>query len=179
MLKNSVFILISIVIAGFFSCNNKIQPEIENDLVDVINQYRIDNGLPAIPESESLNFVAEQHVYDLAENQPDKGECNMHSWSDKGSWTACCYTDDHAQAQCMWDKPRELTSYQGDGYEIASYSGENISGEEALSVWKTSEPHHDVILNKDIWEDMEWNAIGAATYKGYAVVWFGTEPDIQ
>ena len=64
-------------------------------------------------------YVAEAHVQDLSYNQPVGGQCNMHSWSDRGSWSGCCYTDDHAASQCMWDKPRELTRYPGNGFEIA------------------------------------------------------------
>jgi hypothetical protein len=57
-----------------------------------------------------------------------QGDCNMHSWSDKGFnvWNSCCYTSDHAEAECMWDKPREITfgSFTGFGYENAAKSGE-------------------------------------------------------
>lgn len=167
---------------GFFlitinGCKEEL-PNYEGNLAEVINQYRIEKGLNKILISPSLTIVAEAHVKDLANNQPDKGNCNMHSWSDKGTWSACCYTDDHSEASCMWNKPSELTSYQGNGYEIAAWYSGDISANRALSQWQGSQGHHNVILNKDNWNDNEWKAIGAAIYKGYAVVWFGEEEDV-
>jgi hypothetical protein len=149
----------------------------KDDLASLINQYREEQGLAQIPRSVSLTKVAELHVKDLADNQPVKGNCNLHSWSDKGTWTACCYTDDHALATCMWNKPGELTTYPGNGYEIAAWSSFDITAQEALSLWKESAGHNNVILNRDIWSNVEWKAMGAAIYKGYAVVWFGKETD--
>lgn len=176
----SKLILASILLFYFFTnCNDNsnkegIDPiELSGDLASIINQYRVSQGLTAIPISPSLTFVAEEHVKDLANNQPAQGNCNMHSWSDKGNWSACCYTDDHAQAQCMWDKPREMTDYTGNGYEISAWSSGDITENQALEIWKASSGHHNVIINEGVWSNIEWNAIGAAIYKGYAVVWFG------
>ncbi len=91
------------------------------ELVNAVNAYRAENGLPAIPLSPSLCFVANAHVGDLSANAPHAAPgCNLHSWSDQGTWTSCCYTSDHAQAACMWDKPGQLTSYPGPGYENAA-----------------------------------------------------------
>lgn len=146
-------------------------------LAKAINDYRIKNGLQAITVSKSLTIVANTHVKDLGDNQPVQGNCNLHSWSGKGTWSECCYTDNHANAECMWSKPRELTSYTSEGYEIAAWSSNSISESLAVEMWKESSGHNNVILNKDIWKDMKWNAMGAAMYKGYAVVWFGTEID--
>lgn len=142
-------------------------------LIDEINNYRIENGLSKIPVSASLNMVAQAHVKDLVENKPDQGNCNMHSWSDKGSWKACCYTDDAPNPGCMWDKPREITSYKGNGYEIAASASKDINIALAIDLWKNSPPHKDVILNKNEFSNYTWNAIGAAIYMNYAVVWFG------
>ena len=72
-------------------------PNYSGDLANVINQYRRDRGLPEIPVSPSLTRVAELHVADLAAHPRDRG-CNLHSWSEHGAWSACCYTDDLAQA---------------------------------------------------------------------------------
>ena len=154
----------------------------EAKLYELIMEYRIEKGLPRIPLSPSLMFVAQTHVRDLVDNTPDLGDCNGHSWSDKGDWTPCCYTPDHAQAQCMWDKPRELTSYTGNGYEIAIGSNDIISGyvataDSALKGWKGSPLHNAVILNEGIWNIVEWKAIGIGIYKGFVCAWFGSEPD--
>lgn len=92
----------------------------EQKLYDLVMQYRKELGLPAIPFSPSLTFVAQTHVKDLAINRPDQGSCNTHSWSSNGKWSPVCYTKDHRQAQKMWNKPSELTDYKGKGYEIAT-----------------------------------------------------------
>lgn len=146
------------------------------ELIELVNVYRGENGLPAIPASSSLCDVAAAHTHDLADNAPHtEPGCNLHSWSDQGSWTPCCYTPDHAAAQCMWDKPRELTDYPGNGFENA-YAGSN-DPVAALDAWKGSPGHNAVILNQDIWADQTWRALGADVHGGFAVLWFGAESD--
>lgn len=149
----------------------------ETALYTLIMSYRKEKGLPAIPLSKSLTLVAQTHVKDLETNRPVTGSCNLHSWSDKGTWTPCCYTPDHTKAQCMWSKPAELTSYKGNGFEI-SYGGSNFTAtaQGALNSWKTSSGHNAVIINAGMWST-PWNAIGIGIYGGYAVVWFGNEED--
>lgn len=149
----------------------------ELKLYTLIMAYRAEHGLKPIPLSRSLTIVAQTHVRDLEINSPDSGKCNMHSWSERGKWDACCYTPDHAQAKCMWDKPRQLTSYTGDGFEIADRGDGPINAEMSLASWKGSHAHNDVILNRGLWEKMDWNAIGIGLWGKYAVVWFGTEVD--
>ena len=149
----------------------------ETKLYNLIMGYRKQKGLPNIPVSKSLTFVAQTHAKDLADNKPNTGKCNLHSWSNKGKWTSCCYTGDHAQAKCMWNKPRELTSYKGDGYEISYWHSSSAKAQEALNTWKKSSGHNAVIVNEGSWKKIKWNAIGIGIYKGYAVVWFGKEPD--
>lgn len=148
----------------------------EKELYDLIIDYRSTLGLGDIPLSSSLTYVAQQHVNDLVENNPTSNNCNLHSWSDKGNWSACCYTADHAEAACMWDKPRELTDYTGNGYEIAYFQSNEATPEEALSAWQNSSAHNDVILNNGSWSN-KWNAIGLGIRGKYAVVWFGNEED--
>jgi uncharacterized protein YkwD len=155
----------------------------EMKLYKLIMQYRKKLSLPSIPISPSLTTVARTHVNDLLQNKPNQGDCNMHSWSSKGNWTPCCYTPDHAQANCMWSKPRELTSYQGNGYEIAcgpedANSMELVmTADRALKLWKGSPGHNAVICNKNIWKGTKWRAIGICVSGSYAVAWFGEETD--
>lgn len=148
----------------------------EKELYDLIMAYRKSKKLTMIPLSSSLTIVAQTHSKDLAENRPDKGECNAHSWSKNGKWTACCYTSDHAKASCMWDKPKELSKYQYPGYEISCVGSGELSPEEALKTWKASKAHNNVIINADIW-DTKWEAIGIGMFGGYATVWFGHYPE--
>ncbi|WP_230467538.1 CAP domain-containing protein [Lujinxingia vulgaris] len=146
------------------------------ELYELIMAYRAENGLPELPLSPSLSAVAAAHVDDLnAHPETTDGECNLHSWSDQGSWTACCYTPDHAEASCMWDKPRELSDYPGDGYEISAMST-FMAPDNALRLWQNSPGHNAVILNEGSWST-PWGAIGVGIAGQYAHVWFGREAD--
>ena len=71
----------------------------------------------------------------------------------------------------MWAKPREITDgvYSGPGYEISSGSGGTVSPEDALRSWKTSQGHHEVIINKGIWSTARWRAMGVAVTNRYAL----------
>jgi uncharacterized protein YkwD len=144
----------------------------ESKLYDLIMEYRREKGLPKIQLSHSLTYVAKMHAQDLAINKPDVGNCNMHSWSSNGKWAPCCYTDDHAQAKLMWSKPKELTNYRGNGYEISYWNSEGADATDALYGWKESSGHNALIINQGVWHE-KWNAIGIAIYNEYAVVWFG------
>ncbi len=157
---------------------NSILSQEEQKLYKLIMDYRKQNGLPSIPLSKSLTFVAQTHVRDLEENFIPNTNCNTHSWSDKGNWSSCCYTSDHKQNTCMWNKPRELTSYQGTGYEISfgGLKGYTVTAESALKSWQGSNGHNQVIINAGTWKD-NWKAIGIGIYKGYATVWFGKVED--
>lgn len=144
----------------------------------MIMEYRAAKGLNSIPLSPKLTRVAQLHAKDLAEHyDPNNQRCNLHSWSKNGKWTACCYTDDHKQARCMWDKPKEIAGYPGNGYEISYFSTAGANAEEGLEGWKRSPGHNQVIINEGIWKPVQWNAIGIGLYKEYGVVWFGKEPD--
>ncbi len=153
----------------------------EVELGALINQYREDNALLPVPVSISLTTVAQWHVWDLVNNNPVGGDCNLHSWSDYGTlWNALCYTSDHAQASGMWSKPSEITGglYSANGYEIAASSGGIITPLGALNAWKNSPGHNDVILNQGIWASRNpWPAMGIGMLDGYAVVWFGDSAD--
>lgn len=148
----------------------------ETKLYELIMSYRASYNLPSIPLSPALTYVAHTHVRDLAA-YPPTGECNLHSWSEHGEWTPCCYTSDHAQAQLIWNKPRELTTYTGAGYEIAFYYSAGATATSALDGWKHSHGHNIMIINQEQWTSRTWKAIGIGIYQNYAVVWFGEEPD--
>jgi len=154
----------------------------EYRLYTMVNEYRASYGLPAVPMSASLNYVAGAHAWDLNANRPDRGRCNMHSWSSNGPWSACCYTDDHKRAACMWSKPGELTSYDGYGYEIAYYSSWPADkhpdmASAALEGWKGSPGHNQMILNRYAWKRLNWKAMGVGICGNYVVIWFGEDQD--
>ena len=168
------FVLITI----HFSLSAQDISSDESELYNLVMKYRKSKGLPAIPLSKSLTVVAQIHAQDLDENYIADNKCNLHSWSSSGNWKPVCYTKDHAQAKLMWSKPRELTSYKGEGYEIVFAEDEEYlaNAENALDSWKQSRAHNAVILNKGIWKE-KWNAIGIGIVGSYAVIWFGKETD--
>ena len=179
-----VFLLASFQASDFKQISVTTISADEAKLYELIMDYRKSKGLESIPLSNSLTVVAQTHCKDLAENKPDLSEdCNAHSWSDVGDWTSCCYTPDHAQANCMWDKPGELSSYPGRGFEIAVGSSEPafdtfvMTPEYAIDSWKKSVHHNNVLINEAIWKSSKWNAIGVGIKKGFACVWFGKKID--
>ena len=147
----------------------------EEELFQMINEYRESKKLSPIPFSSSLTKVAQAHVKDLHNNYEfaSNNKCNPHSWSKKGSWTSCCYTNDHSQSQCMWDKPKEIADYNSAGYEIAFYQSDGAMAYSALQGWKKSQGHNPVIVNSGIWQKLTWGGMGIGVYEEYAVVWFG------
>lgn len=149
----------------------------EKKLYDLIMEYRKEKKLSVIPLSKSLTFVAKAHVKDLENNKPYHDKCNLHSWSNKGNWSSCCYTKDNSEAKCMWNKPRELTSYNGNGFEIALWQSDGAKALDAINSWKKSNGHNSVMINLGIWKNTTWKAIGIGIYGQYAVVWFGKESD--
>ncbi|MFZ4857038.1 MAG: CAP domain-containing protein [Desulfuromonadaceae bacterium] len=158
----------------------------EMELFRLINGYRESQGLPAIANSRSLNKVARIHAIDLSENSPAKDhdsrdlDCSLHSWSDKGAWKQVCYTSDHAYAEGMWDKPREITrfTYKGDGYEIAYSTGEQeVTPAKVLEAWKASPSHNAILVESGVWKGKKLLAFGVGIYKNNAVIWVGTVVD--
>ena len=180
------FLILFLLFSGFSLDEQEVKIEVqisaeELKLYNLLMEYRKQKNLPSIPLSKSLTYVAQLHCKDLVENKPHlKTGCNMHSWSNKGKWTACCYTDDHKQSAKMWSKPKELTSYTDAGYEIAfGTEGFTATAQNSLAGWKSSKGHNAVIINQAPWNVMKWNAIGVGIHEGFAMVWFGVAPDAE
>jgi uncharacterized protein YkwD len=130
-------------------------------VVALVNNYRAENGLPRIPLSCSLCTVANYKI------QNGYG----HDWT--GRW-ACDFDSDW---NCMWDKPRQLTGYNGNGYENWAGGSGSMSPSEAFRLWQGSSGHNTVMLNQGQWASRTWRAIGSAVYDGQAVLWFGEKSD--
>ena len=147
------------------------------EMVAIINEVRAQHQLPAIALSPSMCEVAAIHNQDLIDHAPHApAQCNLHSWSDQGPWSACCYTSDHAQASCMWDKPKELTVYPGNGYEVSAAGG-GLTPQSAVDLWMNSPGHRAVLLSEGAWANPPWKALGADIKGGFAAAWFGREDD--
>jgi hypothetical protein len=154
------------------------QPEEVWRLVDLINAFRKEQGLPEAPLSPRLTAVALAHVNDLVHNRPHAANGNLHSWSRGEHWSGGEYrADDKSTCPVMWDKPREIAGYEGHGFEIAASHVESPA--EALSAWRSSPVHLDVILSRGVWSKprWRWKAMGAVCRHGYACAWFGADED--
>ena len=160
-----------------WSSLSKDAQQIFNDLI----AYRKERGLPPIPYSPCLAFVAQTHVEDLRRGgrAAIPAGCNMHSWSGApGTGARVDYYDDHRNAKGMWGKPAELTAYRGEGFEIAHWcSGGRGTG--AVPGWHGSSGHRAVMVNEGIWAASQWRALGVGEAGGYAVAWFGKQADPQ
>jgi hypothetical protein len=62
----------------------------EAELLQLVDEYRVENGLSTVPWSQSLMTVAQWHVVDAVANGATifTGTCNMHSWSEPDSGRA-------------------------------------------------------------------------------------------
>ena len=148
----------------------------ERQLFDLINAYRAQNGLPAVPESSKLTLVAQTHARDTVNFPP--AQDSLHSWSNNGNWTGGFFDlNDQNSWPIMWNKPKELAGYSGHGYEISAGDSTHpsITPAQALDLWKTSSGHNTVILNQGTWANFPWQAMGVGIYRGIAHVWFGKE----
>jgi uncharacterized protein YkwD len=104
-----------------------LEPE-EQTLYNLVNQYRAQNGLAAIPISKALTLVANRHVHDLTSNIGTL----THSWSD-ASYSA--------SYDAMWTAPQRFnTGYTGNGYENAYMNSGGATANNALLGWQNSPP---------------------------------------
>ena len=152
--------------------------EAEMRLYQLVAEYRKSKGLPSIPLSKSLCYVARLHLKDLFLHPPDEdGSCNFHSWSSSGNWKPFCYPADENKKNSVWDKPKEITSYPGKGYEIIYWENSPVLADTILSVWKTEPYFNSFLTNSGKWQGVKWNALGLAIYENWACAWFGELPD--
>lgn len=160
----------------------------EGELARMVNEYRASLGLPPMLISKSLTLVAQQHAWDSVNNSnafppaPAGKTCNLHSWSSivnpalqQGTWTANCYTSDHANAQGMWNKPGEIAGFPGEGVENSFWSSGTATPAGALTGWKNSPGHNNVITQQGGWGPMA--SMGVGMLNGVAHLWMSSTLD--
>ncbi len=177
----SLLIICLILSIGGFS-QSKIPKDFcisedEFRLYELINAIRSENNMPLIKLSRSLSFVAKEHVRDLNLNRPDTSICNLHSWSDQGDWTACCYQSYVHDPKCMWNKPDELTDYRANGYELAYWDETVIIPDSIIKVFENTPSAMEMILSQGRWEEKKWYALGVGIMNNYVAIWFGGRTD--
>ena len=153
----------------------------EEELAKLVNEYRQSKGLKPLKISKSLTFVARTHNNDQNKYyddswKDDRGiEANLHSWSKNGKWSPVMYTEDHKHQEGMWNKPKELTNFKVDGYEISAMSDftREDAAARALHIWKRSTGHNAVITGLKHWNTI--SVMGVSINGGYADIWFADE----
>lgn len=151
----------------------------ELNLFDRINLLRVDYDESILQLSASLSYVAQLHIDDLINNNPDTSICNYSSWSDKGNWTPCCYNNYIYNPDCMWDKPKELTPYRYRGYELVTFFENEFNNDSIINLWSDSKEVLDMILTRGDYSKKKWICGGVAINKNYVSLWFGQRKDYQ
>jgi len=168
--------VIPVMIAVNDSVTESVSQE-ETILFNMINDMRMKNKLPAIPLSVNLCKVAHTHIDDLIVSKPQEKGCSLHSWSESGKWTACCNSKDPAGIQCMKSKPREITGYPGNGFELIYWGDDNATPADAAELWQQVSASSDMILSRGKWKGYQWKAMGLGIEEGYAILWLGDKTD--
>ncbi len=181
------FLLIVLVLPAFsvsYSAENTSNDSVvrgvsqeETILFNMINDMRRQNKLSSFPLSNDLCIVARTHIADIIKYKPQERGCSLHSWSGNGKWTSCCNTKELFGIQCMKAKPREITGYPGEGYELIYWGEDNATPAEAVELWKQVEASSDMILSRAKWSAYQWKAIGVGMQDGYAILWLGDAED--
>lgn len=151
--------------------------EDEAILYNMINDMRRQNKLSIIPLSEALTIVAHVHLNDLVLNKPQDNGCSVQAWSKSDKWTSCCNTMDAAGIKCMTSKPKEITGYNGNGYELAYWGEDKATPADVSTLWQQANASADMILSRGKWKGFQWKAIGVGIKDGYAVLWLGDKTD--
>ncbi len=148
---------------------DELSPD-EKELIRLINEYRQQNRLPAVPMSDALGAVANRHLLDITQNI---GKLT-HGWSN------CPYELSNPSTwNCMMAAPVRLrTAYSGNGYENLYHNlYAAATPAAALEAWKKSQFHNALILNLETWKGTKFDAFGVAINGGWAAMWFGSPSD--
>lgn len=126
----------------------------ETQFLELINQYRAQNGVGPLELSSSLSVAAERHSEDMATYGFFSHTTQQSSYYPTGST--------HAE---------RVTA---EGYPPNNYTGENIAtgyttAEEVLAAWQASPDHNAIML------DGTYKAIGIGEVGSYWTTTFGSE----
>lgn len=100
----------------------------EAAFLEIINEYRVENDVPALKASKTLNVASFKHSLDMADND---------------------YFDHESQ-----DGRQPEDRMEEAGYDTSTATGENIaagypSAEEVFEVWRESDGHNENMLSED------------------------------
>ncbi|MGI6342350.1 MAG: SPOR domain-containing protein [Bacteroidales bacterium] len=155
----------------------------EREIFNQINLLRKNEKKSQLVLSDKLSYVAQLHITDLKDNYKSETGCSLHSWSDKGNWSACCNAKNMEGINCMKVKPNEITGYEGLGFELIYWDNQRVNANEAVEMWTENQASKDMILCTGKWSSFDWKVMGVAMDDNYAIIWFGnrleTSPVVQ
>ena len=171
-MKVNIALLILFTVASSFSLRESSPVVVrvcseEVRLYNLIMDYREAYHLPVIPLSKALTYVAQEHCNDVSPDVKSMvpGKCGISNMAASAKWTDAT----------MWDKPNEIAGYTGKGFEISYSSCCLAKADKALTRWKGSQYHNEIILNQGYWKKKQWNAIGIGVKNGFIAIWFGEQ----
>ena len=179
-MKKILFAVIAALFCYFAQSQNYSSvaiSDVETEILNLINDYRAENGLPELQISQALCYVADTHVKDLFNNKPQDKTGSLNSWSNKGNWKAINYSKDKNAVRKTKKKPAELTKYKGQSIEIAYYNKGIVNPSDIVDSWKLYPQFNNVILNLQPYSSPKWEVMGIAEYNGYVCLWFGPTTD--
>eukprot|EP01089_Gocevia_fonbrunei_P002738 TRINITY_DN12647_c0_g1_i1.p1 TRINITY_DN12647_c0_g1~~TRINITY_DN12647_c0_g1_i1.p1 ORF type:complete len:395 (+),score=67.23 TRINITY_DN12647_c0_g1_i1:392-1576(+) len=150
----------------------------QQKVLDLVNQYRNEHGLPSVPTSYWLTATAMMHTMDRRDNgiPQDFGCESGHSWSGKSNQFSgpCCYSG--ATWECMCMKPSEISKGR---FPYISYENwvRAPTAESAVNAWKGSNSHNELMLNLNGWAGSTWKSMGAFSCDYYYGLWFSEYED--
>ena len=151
----------------------------EYKLYSLVNTYRAKLALEAIPLSKSLSYVAKIHAADLSKNYSSDDDCNMHSWSDKGTWKAFCFPADQNRRNDIKDKAKKIANYPGKAWELTYWENADADVGFVLEFWNSIPYTSSMIVNTGKWADKEWKSMGVGIQDGYVLLWLGEKVDLE
>ena len=145
-------LIASIVAAGKSADANPYDSE-ELRFLQLINDYREDNGVRPLILSDTLAVSAERHSQDMARYHFFAHSTASSSYYPRGSWP--------------WDR------MGAEGYDYNTFKGENIAvgyetAEQSFAAWRNSPPHNAAMLNDN------YRVIGIARVKMPGSSWYWT-----
>jgi len=145
-------LIAGIVAAGKSADANSYDAE-ELRFLQLINDYREDNGVGPLTLSDTLAVSAERHSQDMARYHFFAHNTASSSYYSRGSWP--------------WDR------MSAEGYDYNTFKGENIavgyeSAEQSFAAWRNSPSHNAAML------DEKYRVIGIARIKLPSSRWYWT-----
>lgn len=143
---------------------DRVNPDFEARVVELVNQIRLDHGLLPMKRVETLDQAAQYHATDMAVD-----DYFAHSTQDR--------VDGALVEVCTWSQ-RIQSYYSGWNYISENIAAGYTTPEEVVEGWMDSPGHKKNILSEHNWEIGVGYYEGSGTYNQYWVQDFGRRQDV-